>query len=954
MRIHTLDTRTSSEDSIEERRNNSYLYAANAAYMEEQYRRYRSGPERVASDWHHLFDSWPGEHGETDHQAVQEAFARLARKGRRTGTTIQTAPAVIETAEKLQVAVLQLISSYRFRGHQRADLDPIQLRERPPIVELEPSYHGLSDADFDTVFNTGSLAAPKQATLREIIEILKDTYCRSIGADYMHITDTRQRSWIQRRLEGVRSQPRFGIEAKRTVAERLIAAEGLEHYLQRKYVGQKRFSLEGAETLIPMLDDLIQRSGYAGVEEIVFGMSHRGRLNVLVNIFGKRPADLFREFEGHSDDSLRSGDVKYHQGFSTDIHTSGTVVHAALAFNPSHLEIVDPVVQGSVRARQVRRLDHGGRHVLPVLVHGDAAFAAQGVVMETLNMSQARGFSTGGTIHVIVNNQIGFTTSSPLDARSTPYCTEVARMVQAPIFHVNGDDPEAGIFVMQLAHDFRMEFRKDVVVDLVCYRRHGHSEADEPSVTQPIMYKKIRNHRTTAQIYSDKLVEENVLTDDDVTEIQDKYQNDLQQGNLVAPNIVVHTKHDYASFWKPYIHSALTQTVDTRVPAELIVDLNDRLEELPPEFDLHPAVKKVMQARHGMARGESTIDWGFGETMAYATLLSEGFQIRLTGQDSGRGTFFHRHAVLHSQNRGVAYVPLKRTGANPAQFTVIDSLLSEEAVLAFEYGYATAEPKGLVIWEAQFGDFANNAQVVFDQFISSGEAKWGRLCGLVVYLPHGYDGQGPEHSSARIERYLNMCAEENMQVCIPTLPAQIFHLLRRQMLRPCRKPLIVFTPKNLLRHPLATSRIDDLTDGGFQLAIDDPELQQRDLVQRVVLCAGKVYYDLLQERMKRKQNDVALVRIEQFYPCPNEEICRILARYPAAQDIVWCQEEPHNQGAWYYVQREISACLGERHRLSYVGRPESSAPAGGYYRKHMEQQKKLVDEALSIASNKTK
>jgi 2-oxoglutarate dehydrogenase, E1 component len=749
----------------------SHLSGANAAFIEELYERYLENPDSVENAWRDYFDSLTAQRAtlaqEIPHTPVREAFARLAKRG----SAAQRARSLAPEAAQKQAAVLRLLNAYRVRGHQQADLDPLRLAPRPPVPDLDPTFHRLGEVEMDTVYNTGSLVAAERLPLREILAIVQEVYAGHIGSEYMHITNTNEKRWIQRRLESCRARPDFSNVLRRRILERLSAAEGIEKYLHSKYVGQKRFSLEGGESLIPLFDHLIQRAGERGVREIVIGMAHRGRLNVLVNILGKSSKELFQEFEGKpGDGAFGSGDAKYHLGYSTDIQTLGGVIHIALAFNPSHLEIIDPVVEGSVRARQQRHGDLKGDHVLPLLIHGDAAFAGQGVVMETLQLSQSRGFGVGGTVHVIVNNQIGFTTSNALDARSTLYCTDVAKMVQAPIFHVNGDDPEAVIFVTQFALDFRMEFKKDVVIDMICYRRHGHNEADEPAITQPMMYQKIKNHPTVRQIYAERLVAKDVVSREEADKLVTAYRDALDEGQVVARNVVPGYHHAFLVDWTPYKGVRWDCPVDTAVPVAVLRELAAKLEQLPEGFQVHPRVAKIMQDRHKMAAGGLPVDWGFAETLAYATLLNEGYQVRLSGQDSGRGTFAHRHAVLHSQADGSFYIPLAQLSKHRGDFFIIDSLLSEEAVLGFEYGYSTAEPQALVIWEAQFGDFANGAQVVIDQFISSGYFKWGRLCGLVMFLPHGYEGQGPEHSSARLERYLQLCAEQNMRVCVPTTP----------------------------------------------------------------------------------------------------------------------------------------------------------------------------------------
>ncbi len=936
---------------------NSYLYSANAPFVEALYAQYLRDPDSVGEDWREFFRQLQAQgmapEAAPDQAMIREEFARLARQPRICRSIPGEAAPGASCIDAKQVAVLQLINAYRFRGHQNADLDPLHLREPVLVPELHPAFHKLDDDDMDREFNTGSLVGPERAPLRDILRSLKRTYCGHLGVEYMHITDTQEKRWLQQRLEGPEANTLLPEDEQREIMERIIAAGEFEKYLHTRYVGQKRFSLEGAECLIPMLHQLVQQAGEQGVSEVVLGMAHRGRLNVLTNILGKAPASLFEEFEGKSGGAAKngSGDVKYHQGFSSDIRTPGGIVHFALLFNPSHLEIVDPVVGGSVRARQHRRKDITGGSVLPVLIHGDAAFSGQGVVMENFNMSQARGFRIGGTVHIIINNQIGFTTSNPLDSRSTTYCTEVARMIQAPILHVNGDDPEAVARAMRIALDFRMVYRKDVVVDLVCYRRHGHSEADEPAATQPMMYKKIRNHARVGQLYADLLVDQGVMTEDDIDALARRYRERLDAGETVAPCIVTEPfDKPYWVDWRPHVDGRWDEAVDTRIAAERVEALITRLNHLPESLVLHKQVRRILDDRAKMARGELPMDWGFAETLAYASLLEDGVPVRLSGQDSGRGTFFHRHAILHDQQTGDSYMPLQHLYEGQPDCVVIDSLLSEEAVLGFEYGYSTAAPYGLNIWEAQFGDFANGAQVVIDQFITSGAAKWGRLSGLVMFLPHGFDGQGPEHSSARLERYLQLCAEDNIQVCMPSEPAQMFHLLRRQMKRKLRTPLIVMTPKSLLRHKLSTSQLADLSEGGFRLVISDPDITDAMQVRRVIVCSGKVFYDLLDARRKREIDDVAIIRIEQFYPFPTQAFTEELDRYENASEVVWCQEEPQNQGAWQYIWPMLRDSKREQQSLSYAGRPASASPAVGCYRKHIEQLHELVDTALGARS----
>lgn len=939
---------------FEQLQRSSYLSGNNAAFLEELYENYLQDADSVPAQWRLFFqgleagDSQRGR--DVPHGPIREEFAARARLGgRRRVVEVQGEVLAPEAAEK-QAAVLRLINAYRVRGHQAANLDPLQLRDPQVVPDLDPAFHNLTEADMDRSFNTGSLFTDEQLPLREIIALVKDVYAGTIGSEYMHITDTVEKRWIQERLERVRGRFNYSDEQKVLTLERLTAAEGLEKYLNSKYVGQKRFSLEGGEAMIPLLDHLVQRAGTQGVKEIVLGMAHRGRLNVLVNILGQSPTDLFDEFEGNHKLPFSSGDVKYHMGYSSDIQTPGGAVHLALAFNPSHLEIVNPVVAGSARARMQRRKDYQGQQVLPVLIHGDAAFAGQGVVMETLQLSQARGFYTGGTVHLIVNNQIGFTTSNPLDARSTFYCTEVAKMVQAPIFHVNGDDPEAVLFVTELALDFRQRFKKDVVIDLVCYRRHGHNEADEPSATQPMMYAKIKDHTPTRALYAAKLEEEGIYSASDVEGLAERYRDALDRGEIVARGILEGLHNQYGVDWTPYLTTKWDEPADTTVPIARIRELQEQLQKLPEGFEMNNRVAAIYEGRRKMAAGALAMDWGFAETMAYASLLTEGYKVRLSGQDSGRGTFFHRHAVLHNAVDGSSYVPLKTLTEDINDFLVIDSVLSEEAVVGFEYGFATADPHTMVIWEAQFGDFVNGAQVLIDQFISSGEAKWGRLCGLTMYLPHGYEGQGPEHSSARLERFLQLCAEHNIQVVIPSTPAQFFHMIRRQMIRPYRKPLIVMTPKSLLRHRLSTSTLDELAEGGFQLVIDEIDDIKPKSVERVILCSGKVYFDLLEERRKREIDNIAIIRIEQLYPFPDKELIPLLRRrYSNAKQVVWCQEEPKNQGAWYSSQHHFRRCMREDQVLYYAGRVASASPAVGYSKLHHEEQRRLIDDALNLS-----
>ena len=921
----------------------SFLAGENQAYIEDIYEDYLNDPSSVDGSWREIFDSLPkADITEQPHSQTRDYFRRLAKDSTRYHTSVSD-PAM----ESKQVKVLQLINAFRFRGHQNANLDPLGLWKQEPVPDLDPAFHNLTKADFDETFNVGSFAIGSETMrLSELFDALKRIYCGSIGAEYMHITNTEEKRWLQQRLESVDVSKLFSADEKRRFLADLTAAEGLERYLGAKFPGAKRFSLEGGDSLIPMLKDLIRHAGKQDTREVVLGMAHRGRLNVLVNLFGKKPADLFDEFAGKHKDHLGTGDVKYHQGFSSDFVTEGAQVHLALAFNPSHLEIVSPVVIGSVRARRDRLPESLSKMVLPITIHGDSAVTGQGIVQETLNMSQARGYEVGGTVRIVINNQIGFTTSNPKDTRSTEYCTDIMKMVQAPIFHVNADDPEAVAFVTRLALDFRNTFNRDVMIDLVCYRRHGHNEADEPSATQPMMYQKIKQHPTPRKIYGDKLIAEGVVAAGDVTEMVNMYRDAMDRGDCVVEEWREIGKA--ALTWEPYLNHNWNDSYANKVELKRLGDLARRISTVPEEVHMHPRVEKIYTDRAEMAEGNKLLDWGAAENLAYATLVDEGVPVRLSGEDAGRGTFFHRHAVIHNQSNGSCYVPLMNVHNAQGRFNVWDSVLSEEAVLAFEYGYATTDPRGLTIWEAQFGDFANVAQVVIDQFISSGEQKWGRMCGLVMLLPHGYEGQGPEHSSARLERYLQLCAEQNMQVCVPSTPAQVYHMLRRQALRGMRRPLIVMSPKSLLRHPLAVSSLEELAEGHFEAVIGEADDLNPADVKRVVLCSGKVYYDLLEQRRKNNQTDVAIIRIEQLYPFPHEDIHAILAPFSHVKDFVWCQEEPLNQGAWYCCQHNFRDAVPAGAALRYAGRPASASPAVGYTSVHQQQQQELVNDALNV------
>jgi 2-oxoglutarate dehydrogenase E1 component len=932
---------------------NTFLFGGNAPYVEEMYEKYLDNPGSVPDTWRDYFDALqhvPASDGsnarDVAHLPVINAFAQRAKSG---GTRVVLASADAEMGRK-RTAAQQLIAAYRNVGQRWADLDPLKRTERPHIPDLDPAFYGFGDADQETVFDTSNTFFGKNSmSLRELLNALRQTYCGTLGAEYMYATDQDEKRWWQQKLESVRSKPNFNAEKKKHILGRLTAAEGLERFLHTKYVGQKRFSLEGGESFIAAMDELIQAAGSQGVQEIVIGMAHRGRLNVLVNTMGKQPKDLFAEFDHTAPEELTSGDVKYHQGFSSDMSTPGGPVHLSLAFNPSHLEIVNPVVQGSVRARMDRRSDPQGKQVLPVLVHGDAAFGGQGVNQETLALAQTRGYTTGGTVHIIINNQIGFTTSDPRDMRSSAFCTDIVKMVEAPVLHVNADDPEAVVLATQFALEYRMKFRKDVVVDIICFRKLGHNEQDTPSLTQPLMYKKIGAHPGTRKLFADKLTAQGLgetLGDD----MAKAYRAALDEGRHAADPVLTNFKTKFTVDWAPFLGKKWTDVGDTALPLGEWKRLAERLTTIPSTVTPHQLVRKVYDDRAAMGRGDIPVDWGMGEHMAFASLVASGYPVRLSGEDSGRGTFTHRHAVIHDQNREKwdvgTYVPLQNVADGQAPFVVIDSILSEEAVLGFEYGYASNDPNTMVIWEAQFGDFANGAQVVIDQFIASGEVKWGRVNGLTLMLPHGYEGQGPEHSSARLERFMQLAADTNMQIVQPTTASQIFHVLRRQMVRNVRKPLVIMTPKSLLRNKDATSALSDFTRGGFQTVIGELKEIKPEKVKRMVVCSGKVYYDLVKKREERGSDDVAIVRIEQLYPFAHKAFANEIKKYPNATEIVWAQDEPQNQGAWFFVQHYIHENMLDGQKLGYSGRAASASPAVGYSHLHQEQQKALVDGAF--------
>lgn len=938
---------------------NSYLFGSNAPYVEELYESYLDDPGSVTDKWRAYFDQLQhqpasdGAEGTRDqaHAPIVESFAQRAKAN----AFVKHSKAPDLAVAGKQVYVQSIIAAYRSLGARFAQLDPLKRQDRPAIPELDPGFYGLTEADLDQVYSATNTYFTKgdTMTMRDMIKALRDTYCQSVGAEFMHMSDPAAKRWIQERLESTSGVPGYSAERKRNILQQLTEAEGLERFLHTKYVGQKRFSLEGGESFIASMDEVVNHAGENGVQEIVVGMAHRGRLNMLVNVMGKMPGELFAEFEGKHTEGLTDGDVKYHNGFSSDISTRGGPVHLSLAFNPSHLEIVNPVVEGSVRARQDRRGDLEGAQVLPVLVHGDAAFAGQGVVMETLNMAQTRGYGTGGTLHIVINNQIGFTTSDPRDTRSTLYCTDVVKMIEAPVFHVNGDDPEAVVYVTQLALDYRQQFRHDVVVDIVCFRKLGHNEQDTPSLTQPLMYKSIGKHPGTRKLYADKLIAQDVLAEGEPDQMVKDYRQLMEDGQRTVEPVLTDYKNKYATDWSPFLNAKWTDQADTAVSAAELTRIGEKLTTVPEDFTVHSLVNRLLNERRKMVQGEQNLDWGMGEHLAFATLVASGYAIRITGQDSGRGTFTHRHAVLHDQKRerwdDGTYIPLQNVSDTQAPFTVIDSVLSEEAVLAFEYGYATTEPNTLTIWEAQFGDFVNGAQVVIDQFITSGEAKWGRHCGLTLMLPHGYEGQGPEHSSARIERFLQLGADNNIQAVQPTNSAQIFHLLRRQMIRPFRKPLVIFTPKSLLRNKDASSPLSDLATGQFLPVIGEQDASiDAEGVKRVLVCSGKVYYDLVHGRTESQRTDVAILRVEQLYPFAHKAFQAELEKYSNAAEVIWVQDEPQNQGPWFYIQHHLYENMQEGQKLGYAGRAASASPAVGYLAKHLEQQRALLEQAFAL------
>lgn len=944
---------------MQEKINFSYLFGSNAPYIEELYEQFLSDPNSVEGVWKTYFSDLANQPGNLNkdvaHRPIQEAFAQLTKQHR----SSVVSGSIDEELLRKQIAVLRLIDAYRIEGSHAANLDPLGLKKDLNVEALSPTAHGLTESDMNVKFGLGDgdffANQNDKLSLSDIIAKLKQTYCRHIGVEYMHIHNHEERLWIRRYFESTLSTPKYSAEEKRYILKQVTAAETLERYLHTKYVGQKRFSVEGGESAIAGLNYLVQNIAKDGVEEVIIGMAHRGRLNVLVNTLGKKPSDLFAEFEGRAEVKLPSGDVKYHNGFSSDLSTPNGTVHVTLAFNPSHLEIVNPVVEGSTRAKQGRRGETGKQQVLPVLIHGDSAFIGLGVNQATFNMSRTRGYTTGGTVHMVINNQIGFTTSDTRDTRSTVYATDIAKMVDAPIFHVNGDDPEAVCFVMQVAMDYRKTFQKDVVVDVICFRKLGHNEGDDPTLTQPLMYRAVQQHPGTRALYAEKLVQEGVISQEEAESYVQNYRNALDKGEHVEQTRVSNYQRQYSVDWSKYQGQDWREQVESGLPAAEIKRLSDKFTSVPTDFGLHNTAKRVITQRQEMAEGKQNIDWGMAETIAYASMVTNGIGVRISGEDSGRGTFSHRHAVLHDTHRQQrdqgTYTPLKHMAEGQAPFTVIDSILNEEAVMAYEYGYSCSAPDQLTIWEAQFGDFANGAQVVIDQFISSGETKWGRLCGLTVILPHGYDGQGPEHSSGRLERWLQLCSEQNMQVIMPSEASQMFHILRRQTLRSMRKPLVIFMSKRLLRFKDATSPLSNFLEGTtFRPVIGDTiERKDNSSVKRIVLCAGQVYYDIAKGREEQGlADDVAIVRVEQLYPFPYDEVKAELAKFPNAKEIMWAQEEPKNQGAWYQIRHRLERVAQNGQVVIFAGRPASASPAVGYASKHTAQLKQLVEDALKL------
>ncbi len=917
-------------------------------FIEELYASYLRDPKSVSADWRSYFRQMNG-----NGTAATMQFGPSFRPRSVFNPPAASEVAPSATVRDLEMAVLQdhldqLVRAYRVRGHMVAMIDPLGI-PRPHLPELDPEFYGFTDADMDRPFSTGTIHGPDVLTLRHIVERLRNTYCRSIAVQFMHIDDLSVRQWLQDRMEGTENRLTLSKQEQLRILTRLIDAAIFEEFIQKRFTGAKSFSLEGAESLIPLLDLTIEKAGEQGIREIVMAMAHRGRLNVLANIVGKSPQEIFREFADLDPKlHLGRGDVKYHLGYSTDwLTTARHKIHLSLCFNPSHLEFVSPVAIGRVRAKQDRGGDTKREHVMALVVHGDAAFAGEGIVQETFNLSQLDGYKIGGTIHVVVNNQIGFVTS-PAEGRSSTYATDVAKMLQIPIFHVNGEDPEAVAFVVRLAMDFRRQFRRDVVIDMYCYRRRGHNEGDEPSFTQPVLYRAIEKHPSVRDSYLEHLLALGEITRAEAERISAEQTRQLDAELSVArSDDYVARANSHPGVWKGYVggRESGVKEIDTLVERGRLSELLEAQTRLPGDFHPHPKIERFLEARREMARGDRPLDWAAGESLAFASLVDEGYRVRLSGQDSARGTFSQRHAVLHDYQDGHRYMPLAHISKGQAPIEIINSPLSESGVLGFEYGYSLDFPNGLVLWEAQFGDFVNAAQVVIDQFIASAEIKWSRLSGIVLLLPHGFEGMGPEHSSARLERFLNLASENNIQVVNPTTPGQYFHVLRRQVLRPWRKPLVVMTPKSLLRLPQAVSSLDDCATGRFRRVIPD-SVPDRPNVDGVLLCSGKLYYELEKEREERRRKDVAIVRLEQLYPFPLEALRQALAAYKDGTPVYWVQEEPENMGAWRYLRTRFGGELLDRLPFSGVYRRASPSPATGSASSHKMEQKELLMQAF--------
>ncbi|MCH9665614.1 MAG: 2-oxoglutarate dehydrogenase E1 component [Gammaproteobacteria bacterium] len=953
----------------------SHLAGGNLNYLENIYGDYlksingdggaSSNATESGEDWNSFFRSLAAPQKYSEKNSTQPAnitqelsygaFVNdINALGMRGATSVSSTTGNTFSSATKQQAFDALVSAYRVYGHKKSNINPLQCKSRSNDDELKLDIYGLTENDLDEKFSAELLAVGDETmTLREAIDHLERTYCGSLATEFMYISERDKKQWVINKLETPTSYASEEKDKRLKILERLVAASGLEASLASKYPGTKRFGLEGGETLIPVLDELAQYAGTLKIKEIVLAMAHRGRLNVLVNILGKNPASLFDEFEGkYTLDEKFFGDVKYHQGFSSNLETPGGQVHLAMGFNPSHLEIVSPVAVGSVRARQDRREDKTGDQVIPIVIHGDASFSGQGVVMETLQMSDLKGFRIGGTVHIILNNQIGFTVSDVGDARSTYYASDVAKILEVPIFHVNGEDPDAVIFATRMALEYRMKYHTDVVIDLICYRRHGHNEADEPALTQPLMYSEIRQRPTVTDIYAQKLIDADLLSENDYSKMKNEYREHLDNGDHVSSSLVINPNTELFVDWTPYLNQEWSDTCDTSINLKELKDIGKQLLQLPDDFVEHRQVKKLFEDRQAMINGDKPVDWGCAELLAYGSLITKGHSVRMSGQDSRRGTFSHRQAVVHNQTHNYSYCPLSNMQSAKAKFQIFDSFLSEEAAMAFEYGYAATNPNALVLWEAQFGDFANGAQVVIDQFLSSGETKWQRLCGLVLLLPHGYEGQGPEHSSARLERFLQLCADNNMQVCVPSTAGQVFHMLRRQVVRSLRKPLVVMMPKSLLRKKTSATMITDLAKGQFMTVIPEVDASiEPKKVNRVILCSGKVYYELLDYRQEHNIKNTAILRIEQLYPFPHAHIDEALSVYTNVKYFVWCQEEPMNQGAWYSSKHHLEivnkgSC--PKAQLIASGRPHAASPAAGYMALHNKLQFALVEGAFKL------